>query len=137
MVTVLTDGSEVRVGAARAEGEDLWLPRADVRGATGWSLEDRGFCRDQVCVPTPPGREAEFVRDGLVNVTAFWRRVEGAVLKDKAGSVWMLGESANRRAARLQSLVAPDFTLPDLDGNPHSLRDCRGRKVLLVTWASW
>ena len=29
--------------------------------------------------------------------------------------------------------IAPDFTLPDLDGNPVSLSDFRGRKnVLLV-----
>jgi len=28
--------------------------------------------------------------------------------------------------------VAPDFTLPDLNGNPVSLSDFRGKKVLLV-----
>jgi peroxiredoxin Q/BCP len=32
---------------------------------------------------------------------------------------------------------APDFTLPDLDGNLHSLSDYRGRKVVLLTWASF
>ena len=32
---------------------------------------------------------------------------------------------------------APDFTLPDLDGSPHSLSSYRGRKVFLATWASW
>ena len=33
--------------------------------------------------------------------------------------------------------VAPNFTLPDLNGKPHTLADFRGKKVLLVTWASW
>ena len=32
---------------------------------------------------------------------------------------------------------APDFTLQDLQGNPVSLSSFRGRKVVLVFWASW
>jgi hypothetical protein len=35
------------------------------------------------------------------------------------------------------SVEAPDFTLPDLDGRMHSLSDYRGRKVVLLTWASF
>jgi peroxiredoxin len=34
-------------------------------------------------------------------------------------------------------LEAPDFTLPDIDGQLHSLSDFLGKKVFLVTWASW
>jgi peroxiredoxin len=37
----------------------------------------------------------------------------------------------------LASLDAPDFTLPDLDGHLHSLAGHRGKKVLLVAYASW
>ena len=37
----------------------------------------------------------------------------------------------------LDSLEAPDFSLPDLEGNLHSLTDRRGKKVLLVAYASW
>lgn len=32
---------------------------------------------------------------------------------------------------------APDFTLTDIGGNSVSLKDFRGRKVVLVFWASW
>lgn len=31
----------------------------------------------------------------------------------------------------------PDIILPDLDGRQVTLRDYRGRKVILFTWASW
>lgn len=32
---------------------------------------------------------------------------------------------------------APDFTVNDLEGNPISLSDFRGKKILLNFWASW
>ena len=48
-----------------------------------------------------------------------------------------LGISAAERAKSLASLEAPDFTLPDLDGRMHSLSQQRGKKVLLVAYASW
>jgi CRP-like cAMP-binding protein len=48
-----------------------------------------------------------------------------------------LGVSAAERAKALSSLEAPDFTLPDLDGRLHTLPAHRGKKVLLVAYASW
>ena len=56
---------------------------------------------------------------------------------DREEGVAYLGVAAPVRAARLASLEAPDFTLPDLDGRVHSLSEHRGRKVLLVAYASW
>ena len=32
---------------------------------------------------------------------------------------------------------APDFELPNQDGKIIKLSDYRGKKVLIVTWASW
>lgn len=48
-----------------------------------------------------------------------------------------LGVAAGARAARLASLQAPDFSLPDLAGRTHSLSEHRGKKILLVAYASW
>ncbi len=49
----------------------------------------------------------------------------------------MFGTPPEVRAVNRPSLDAPDFTLPDLDGRSHSLADARGRKVVLIAWASW
>jgi hypothetical protein len=59
------------------------------------------------------------------------------VLHSDRGDVWILARGAGERSAALASLDAPDFALPDLADRVHRLSDYRGRKVLLVTWASW
>ena len=137
MVTLLTETGEVAAPRARAEGERLWLPEADLEPVTGWSLRPEGFCRGDVCVPLPAGRRADLVRAGHVDVGALWRHLGKPVLRSAAGDAWVLGESARDRSAPLESLDAPDFTLPDPAGRMHSLSDQRGKKVLLVSWASW
>ena len=53
------------------------------------------------------------------------------------GPVAVLADAAAERRATLSSGIAPDFTLPDLDGNPVSLHDFDRRKRLLLAWASW
>ncbi len=56
-----------------------------------------------------------------------------------AGSTIALGCSATlspNRGAEIGNL-APDFQLNDLDGQPVSLGDFRGRPVLVNFWASW
>jgi hypothetical protein len=56
---------------------------------------------------------------------------------DRDEGVAYVGVPAASRAAQLASLQAPDFSLPDLAGRRHSLAEHRGRKVLLVAYASW
>ena len=45
--------------------------------------------------------------------------------------------SANRLAVIQPWHLAPEFTLPDLEGAPRSLRDFRGKKTFLYVWGSW
>jgi hypothetical protein len=137
MVTVLTEASHRDVPGGNTRGDDLWLPHADVEAATGWTLKPEGFCRGSICVPTPPGKEARYVDGDTVNVSAYWRQMGRPVLQNAAGDTWMLGNSATERADALDSLDAPDFTLPDPTGKMHSLSEYRGKKVFLTTWSSW
>jgi hypothetical protein len=137
MVTVLTESGEWAVPSAETSGEALWLPAREAEAATGYVAKPEGLCKGEVCIPVPPGRHQEFVDGSRVNVAALWQHLGQPIVKSDRGHVWVLGESARDRAAALASLEAPDFTLPDPTGRLHSLSDYRGKKVLLVTWASW
>ena len=136
--TIIYGGAVSRTPGAIVEGDNLWLAPAELRVATGWERKPQGLCRDEGCVPIPPGREGEFVRnDRSVNLAALAHYLGEPCARDDKHSVWYFGASPQHRSDALRSLEAPDFTLPDLDGNPHSLSDYRGRKVLLLSWASW
>jgi hypothetical protein len=137
MVTVLTDSGEWGVRGGEAAGQALWLPAPEAEAATGFAVKSQGLCRGELCVPLPAGREGEFVSGARVNVAALWRHLGWPIVQSDRGDVWVLAHNAHDRAAALRSLEAPDFTLPDVAGRMHSLRDHRGKKILLVTWASW
>ena len=137
MTTVVIEERELTVAEAEAFGDALWLPAEAATFVTGWAPNAEGFCKGTLCVPLPPGRERELIDGARVNVAALWRHLGKPVAHSADGSVWVLGEGAQDRAAALRSLEAPDFTLPDASGRPHSLSDHRGKKVFLVTWASW
>jgi len=123
---------------AAESGDDLWLSFEDLTASTSWEHKPEGLCAGERCVPIPPSRRSEFIAaDGRFNLAAFARYLEQPVVHDDAASVWLFGESAAARGQALQSLEAPDFRLPDLDGSLHALSDFRGKKVLLLTWASW
>jgi hypothetical protein len=137
MITLLHEQTEITAETARVRDSDLWLSARDLELATGWSLKPQGFCLDDVCVPVPAGDRSSYVDGDEVNAAAFWRRLGNPIVHDASGEVWALGTGASDRTASLQSLEAPDFALPDLSGVTHTLSDHRGKKVLLVTWASW
>ena len=136
MVTVLAGGRTADL-AGSAAGEALWLNARDVAAQIGWEMKPEGLCHDDLCVPVPPDRAADFVRGDTLNIAEFWRRLDWPVLHDARGETWVLGENEQARQAQLLSLQAPDFTLPDLEGRQHRLADYLGRKIFLVTWASW
>jgi AhpC/TSA family len=127
-----------QVASALEAGDELWISEQDLTASTGWERKPQGLCFGDRCVPIPPSRESEFIAsDGRVNIAAFSRYLDQPVVRDEAASVWLVGESAAERTGALRSLEAPDFRLPDLDGNIHALSDYRGKKVLLLSWASW
>jgi hypothetical protein len=138
MVTLITEHGPQEVAAEAESGSDaLWMAPADVERWLGWTLKPEGLCHGPVCVPLSAPEAARCVRSNALDVARLWRYLSKPLRRSADASVWLLGESAGERSAALESLEAPDFSLPDLSGRPHSLVDYRGRKVFLATWASW
>ncbi len=122
---------------ADATSGGLWLSGDDLKRVSGWEFKPQGFCKGDVCVPTPAARKSEFVDRNRFNLAALANLLGQPVVPDEQHHAWCIGEAASERKRMLTSLDAPDFTLPDLDGKMHSLSDYRGKKVFVVSWASW
>ncbi len=137
MVTLLTESGEHEVTGAEPSTGALWVSAKDALRATGWEAKPEGLCKGEICVPLPAGRDREFVADGRINLATLWRHLGQPAVRSERGHAWVLSESARERKAALASLEAPDFALPDPSGRMHRLSDYRGKKVFLVTWASW
>jgi hypothetical protein len=108
--------------SARVSAEDL-------QRVTGWSLKPEGLCRDERCVPF-----ASPVTDAIDLADAARALGMPLVAEPRAG-LWALGPEAGGKA--LASATLPDLELPDLDGRPFRFSSLRGRKALIVAWASW
>src|SRR5207253_7019774 len=139
--TVIYDGVATEVSAAPEPSSDLWITTTDLTRATRFVIKPQGVCRNELCFPLPKNRKAEFVSKkggtSWFNLSEFARLIKQPFVTDQKNGVWYFGARAADRNTYLMSLEAPNFTLPDLSGKPHALADFRGKKVLLVTWASW
>lgn len=118
---------------------ELWVPIDLLKSKLGLELKPEGVCFEEICVPLPIHDRDFYISETnhSFNLTAFSRLLGLPVIYDEKHHVWLFGESGSVRRNRLQSLKAPDFTLPDLEGNLHSLSSFIGKKILLVSWASW
>jgi hypothetical protein len=140
-VTILSGGRTTTLRRGLVTGDDLWLPLSDLAPATGWELKPEGVCRDEACIPVRGGLAEQILREAegetWFNLIAFARYVEQPIAHDADGRVWSFGPPAYEQQGRAGTGLAPDFTLPDFEGRPHALSDERGKKVFLLTWASW
>ncbi len=121
----------VALDKIRAEGSDLWVRPQDLARINEFELKPQGACRADVCIPV----SKDLQKSGWFNLTGFARKVHEAFVADSG--VWSFGEIPVLRSGFFSSRVAPEFTAPDRSGKPVHLSDFRGKKVLIVTWASW
>jgi len=106
--------------------QTLEISADDFASGTGWDIKPEGACKGEVCVPLPDGYSAAYAAD----------RLGMAVVTDDASGLSAFGpESLNGRA--LVTAEAPEFVLPDLDGNDFRLSSLRGKKVVVVAWAPY
>ena len=132
--TILDEGNAHSVEAT-VSGEHVYLAEDIVSGVLGWSLQAEGLCRANVCVPVRD-RDA-LVTDRGLDLTELAKLLGRPLAVDPGEAAAALGTRARERADLLNTLEAPDFTLPDLSGRMHSLSEHRGKKVLLIAYASW
>ncbi len=132
--TILDNGAESQVDAVVRQ-DTVWLSFNALKTALGWERKPEGLCQGDMCIPLED--EQDLLSDDGVDLAGLAELLTRPLALDPEERVAYLGEAARDQSAQLMSLRAPDFSLPDLDGKLHSLSDQRGRKVLLVAYASW
>ena len=99
--------------------------------ASGWHIRPEGACKGDVCVPAPGVDRG----DGTLDVEVLRDRLRMPLVHDEVHGLYALGPESGGQS--LTSARAPDLTLPQVDGSEFSLNTLRGRKVVMVAWASW
>lgn len=113
--------------------ERLAVDPAAFEARTGWAIKPEGACKGDICVPLPDDARTD---GGALDATVLSQRLGMPLLRHGDDDLWALGPASVSGRA-LDTAVAPDLELPDLDGNPFRLSSLHGKKVLLVAWASW
>jgi len=114
--------------------DTLRVDVADFEARTGWSVQPRGLCQGDVCLPLPDTA----VAGGTLDVEAVAERAGMPLVHAEAHNLWALGPAAGRDRHALTTAAAPELELPDLrTGEQFQLSSLRGQKVLLLAWASW
>ncbi len=104
----------------------------DFADHTGWHAKPQGLCQGELCVPAPGSLRA----DGTVDVAAAAARLGMPLVDSSEHGVWALGP-ATLNGKALSSAEAADPEFLTRDGDSFRLSSLRGRKVLLVAWASY
>jgi len=135
--TVLYDDRSIVLDRVQSDPADppdvLWVRKTDLPRINDFEIKPQGACRADVCIPIDKG----MTRGSFFNLTAFARKVGQPVVVDRDARVWSFGEIPLVRGQFLESRLAPDFAVPDRTGRVVHLSDFRGKKVLVITWASW
>ena len=129
--TVLYGDRSVALDKIQADPKDLWVRKADLPRINDFEVKPQGACREDLCIPIP----RDFSKGGFFNLSAFARKTGEVVVSE--ANVWSFGEIPVLRGSFTGSRIAPDFAVPDRKSKVVHLSDFRGKKVLVVTWASW
>jgi len=129
--TVLYGDRTIALDKVRVEGDELWVRSPDLPRINEFEVKPQGACRADICIPL-----SKSLKQGdWFHLTGFARQIHQSYVAD--AGVWSFGEIPVVRGEFLNSRMAPDFAVPDRQGKVVHLSDFRGKKALIVTWASW
>lgn len=131
----LIEGGRALALPAEISGERVRVPSGSLREALGYELKAEGLCLGDACFPVRD--RAALVREDALDLGELARVTGRPLALDVAERAGALGVALGDQLAALRGLEAPDFTLPDFAGRPHTLSAYRGKKVLLIAYASW
>lgn len=129
--TVLFGENAVSLDKVLADGDNLWIRSSDLPRVNEFEVKPQGACRADVCIPLSKSLK----KGEWFNLTGFARKIGETVVADQ--NVYSFGEIPVLRGGFYNSRIAPDFAVPDRKGKIVHLSDFRGRKALVITWASW
>jgi len=140
-VTVLYNDRTVELEQRLADPNDLWVSPSDLTRINNFILKPEGACLDDLCIPVLQDEDSALMvtrqSQEWFNVSELARVLRQPFVVDHATDVWSFGPIPHTRTSFLENAQAPEFSLLDRDGNQVNLSDFLGKKVMLVTWASW
>jgi hypothetical protein len=129
--TVLFGENAVALDEVRADPQNLWIHSKDLPRINEFEVKPQGACRADVCIPL-----SKTLKNGdWFNLTGFAHKIGETVVADQ--NIYSFGEIPVLRGGFYNSRIAPDFAVPDRKGKVVHLSDFRGKKTLVITWASW
>ena len=139
--TLIVNDRVIEITNTLPDPTDLWVSPDDFTRINGFVLKPEGACLGELCIPLRQDEDSELyvTREGKswVNASRFADKIQQAYVVDHDQDVWSFGQAPAKRTPFLESAVAPDFALTDRSGKEVRLSDFRGKKVLIMTWASW
>jgi peroxiredoxin len=138
---VITPSQTVKLERSLNQDGQLWVTPADLTKINGLELKPEGACLGDLCIPLSADARQQLLKteDGqeYFNLSAFAAQQKQAVVPDAEANVWSFGAVPPVEQMLLKDATAPDFALANRKGETVRLSDYRGKKVLLLTWASW
>lgn len=149
-LVIEVDGKATTPFRARVKGGKAWVPVGRVKEALGLDVEREvsggpiTVCRDDLCWVGPAeamtGDGLEVELDAVLAVIG--ARVELRVLAPNAPIRYVVGRATPAPEVPRTAILKPGDPFPDvvlerLDGGALRPSAFRGRKLVIVNWASW
>jgi len=115
---------------------DVHLPVAEFADLTGWEAKPEGLCRGEACVPAP-GALTGASNNLVVDVTVAAQKLGMPLVHDAKHNIWALGASTITGRALASAVAAFPSSLIDAMGRTFDFNSLRGRRIIMIAWASW